>query len=494
MKNKWFGLAAIVVAVSMVLSSCEKIFVDPPPLGEPDVVANTTIASLKSRFTLLGTTVAINDDVVIGGIVSCDDRSGNFYQQIAIQDETGGILIRLAGNNLFNNYPVGRKVFVKCKGLFLGEYGRIIQLGGGVESGGGGVTLLAVNLQEQHMIKGPLNQSLVPKTVTVAQLGTTLHDPYVNTLIKLEGFEFASNELGKNYADDNQSGNRIIQGCTNPATNRLTLRTSNYSNIATLPVAQGNGDILGVYGIFNNTKQLTIRDTTDVRFYGPRCPTAGGGGSITLTSSPLDFNFDNIGTSGLPAGVYIKQEASGLDLGYEGTVFNGNFNSPTAWNQTSLGFKNYASATGLTSSASATVQNASTNRTLGVRQTGTAGSGGDPGAAFAFQLANTTGKTNVAMEFRLQSLDASSAGRTTTWRVDYGFGQSPAAFSTIATSPATLTTSFGTFSNTLVTVNFGTALNNISQPVWIRIVALNPTTGSGNRASTAIDDVKFTWN
>lgn len=487
----WAGVFA-----AGLYSSCTKKFDAPPQLGEPDIVANTTISDLKARFTSLGTTVAITDDVVISGIVSCDDRSGNFYQQIAIQDETGGILLRLAGNNLFNNYPVGRRVFVKCKGLYLGEYGRVIQLGGGVESSGTGVTLLAVNLQSKHLVLGPLNQPLVPKTVTVSQLGTTLHDPYVNTLIRLENFEFASNELGKNYADDNQSGNRIIQGCTNPTTNRLTLRTSNYANFARFPVAQGNGEIIGVYGIFNTTRQLTIRDTTDVRFYGPRCPSAAGGGSITLGStSPFTIDFDNIATAGLPAGVYVKQEASSLDLGFEGTVFNGNFNSPTAWNQTSLGFKNFASATGLTATASATTQNASTNRALGVRQTGTAGSGGDPGAAFVFRLANTTGKSNLQMEFKLQSLDGTSAiARTTTWRVDYGIGLSPAAFTTVPTSPATLTTTFGVFSNTTVTVNFGSLLNNVSEPVWIRIVALSPSTGSGNRASTGVDDVKFSWN
>ncbi len=496
MKNKYSWKAFVVISLFLTGLSCEKTFTDPPPTGDPGIVANTTIAALKARFTTIGTTVAITDDVIIEGVVSGDDKSGNFYQQISIQDATGGILLRLAGNNLFNEYPVGRKVFVKAKGLYLGEYGRMIQLGGGVESGGGGVTLLAVNLRDQFIIKGALNQPLTPQVVTVAQLGTTLQDPYVNTLVKLIGFEFASGELGKNYADDDQSGNRIIQSCTNPSTNRLTLRTSNFANFATLPVPQGNGDIIGVYSIFNSTKQFTIRDTTDVRFYGPRCPTSGGNGSINLgTTSPLTIDFDNIGTTGLPAGVYVKQDATSVYLGNEATVVNGNFNLPTAWNATTLGFKNFASADGLVVSSNSTAQNASTDRVLGLRQTGTAGSGGDPGAAFVFQLANTTGKNNLQLEFKLQSLDGvSPAGRTTTWRVDYGTGLSPAAFSTVTTNPATPTTAFGTFSTTTVTVNFGSALNNQNQPVWIRIVALTPTTGGGNRASTGIDDVKFSWN
>lgn len=491
-KNNWFNTATLVISTCLVMASCQKKFTDPPLIGNPDIVANITIKDIKARYTS-GKPVAITDDAVIEGIVSGDDRSGNYYQQIAIQDATGGVLLRLGTFNLFNNYPVGRKVFVKLKGLYLGQYSGTLQFGGGVDSpyiNQGGVTLLAANLIDQHVIKGALNQPLVPQVVTVSQLTTNIQDKYVSTLIKLVDFEFASSELGKNYADDNASGNRIIQGCTSPSTNKITVRTSNYSNFATLPVAQGNGEIIGIYSFFGSTKQFTIRDTTDVRFYNPRCPTSAGNGSINLgATSPFNINFDNIGTSSLPAGVYVKELATSLDLGVDGTVFGGNFNTGTVWNNVSAGFKNYASATGLTSSASSTTQNASTNRALGVRQTGSVG---DPGAAFAFQLANTTGKSNLQLEFKLQSLDITST-RTATWKVDYGVGLSPGAFSVVTTSPVTLTTS-GTFANTTVTVNFGSALNNISQPIWIRIVTLSSTSGSGNRPSTAVDDVKFTWN
>lgn len=491
-RNHGLKTALFVVVASVIISACEKKFSDPPLLGNPDIVANITIKDVKARYTS-GAPVKINDDAVIEGIVCCDDKSGNYYQQIAIQDATGGVLLRLAGSNLYNNYPVGRKVFVKLKGLYLGQYSGTLQFGGGVDSpyiNQGGVTLLAPNLQDQHLIKGALNQPLVPKVVTVAQLTTNLQDPYISTLVKLQGFEFASSELGKNYADDNQSGNRIIKNCSNPAAS-ITLRTSNYCNFATLPVAQGNGDIIGIYSYFSSTKQWTIRDTTDVQFYGARCPTAAGGGSISLTSSPLNINFDNIGTSGLPTGVYVKEGATNLDLGNDGTVFNNNFNSPTAWNQTSGAFKNFASATGLTSTATSTQQNASTNRALGFRQTGSIG---DPGGAFAFQIANTTGKSNLALEFKLQSLDATAVGRTVTWKVDYGIGASPTSFTTVTTAPVTLTTAYGTFANTTVTVNFGVPLNNINQPIWIRIVTLSASSGSSNRPSTGIDDVKFTWN
>jgi hypothetical protein len=107
-------------------------------------------------------------------------------------------------------------------------------------------------------------------------------------------------------------------------------------------------------------------------------------------------------------------------------------------------------------------------------------------------LENTTGKSNLKLEFQLQSLDAASA-RVTTWRVDYGIGTNPTAFSAV-TATGTLTTGGNTWSNNSIVVNFPAALNNQSERVWVRIIAIGGTTGGGNRASTAIDDVKFSWN
>ena len=184
--------------------------------------------------------------------------------------------MRLGSANLYNTYPVGRKLFVKVKGLYLGQYSGTLQLGGGIDSAylnQGGVTLLVYNLFDKHIVKGPLNQPLVPLEVAATQLTTTLQDRYISTLIRLTDMEFAVTDTGKTYADAGQSGNRIVQGCSAPTANRITLRTSNYSNFADTKVPSGNGSITGVYSYFGSTRQLTIRDTADVRFNASRCGT-----------------------------------------------------------------------------------------------------------------------------------------------------------------------------------------------------------------------------
>ena len=90
-------------------------------------------------------------------------------------------------------------------------------------------------------------------------------------------------------------------------------------------------------------------------------------------------------------------------------------------------------------------------------------------------------------------LDPGAAARTTTWNVDYGFGSTPTTFNNATTAPVTLTTTSGTWGSTSVTVNFGSALNNQSGPVWIRIAAKSASSGTGSRPVTAIDYFNLTW-
>jgi hypothetical protein len=191
-------------------------------------------------------------------------------------------------------------------------------------------------------------------------------------------------------------------------------------------------------------------------------------------------NFNAL-SSGLPAGFGVYTGATTSGIGSAATLTT----AATAWSNTAGAFKNFASATGQVATASSAVQAASTNRALGVRQTGTVG---DPGASFVFKLANTTNRIGFSLAFKLQSLDAAS-GRTTTWTVDYGVGANPTTFTAVASG-----TTSGAFANNTINADFGLALNNLSGPVTIRVSALDASSGSGNRASSAIDDFTLNWN
>ena len=205
-------------------------------------------------------------------------------------------------------------------------------------------------------------------------------------------------------------------------------------------------------------------------------------GQITLNSSPFIEDFNSI-ASGLPTGVTVKSSATATTFGADATL---NPNA-SAWNVASSGFRNSASATGLTATADIAAQAAVSNRALAVRQTG---SFGDPGASFVFQIANTNNRTAFNLNFKLQSLDNASP-RNAIWTVEYAFGDAPTSFIN-SNATGVLTVGGSAFSNNTISVNFGNALDNKAK-VWIRISTLTASTGSGNRPTTAIDDFNLSW-
>jgi len=211
-----------------------------------------------------------------------------------------------------------------------------------------------------------------------------------------------------------------------------------------------------------------------------------GWGQVTLTGTSYAQDFDGIG-SGLPTGWTVRTGATTAFLGTPATLTT----AATAWNNTSGGFKNFASADGLSSSAKTEDQNDSHDRALGVRLTQDFG---DPGAAFVLQLSKTKGFKDFTLSFKIQSLDVESP-RIAVWSVDYATGASTDnSFTSVTTTPDTLTLGGKVFSSTDVSVNFGSALNDIDDVVWIRIVVLSATTGSGNRPSVGIDDYTLSYS
>src|SRR5688500_7260470 len=120
----WFSTVCVMAAAVFVLNSCKKTFDAPAPPGDPNIQANTTIAQLKAMHTVAGSIDVINTDIIIEGIVVANDKSGNLYKEIYIQDATGGLNILLDANSLYTSFPVGRKVFIKANGLAISDYNR----------------------------------------------------------------------------------------------------------------------------------------------------------------------------------------------------------------------------------------------------------------------------------------------------------------------------------------------------------------------------------
>jgi hypothetical protein len=225
----------------------------------------------------------------------------------------------------------------------------------------------------------------------------------------------------------------------------------------------------------NHTKNHPNHEKTLLTIISIAALSASAGfGQVVINVGTYTQNFNSIG-SGLPTGWDVRTGATASALGTVASF------TPAAntWANTSGAFKNLASATGLPDTATTAEQDGSTNRALGIRQTG---SFGDPGASFNFNF-STTGVqiTTISLDLMMLSVQP----RSTTWTIQYGLGATPTSFVNLGTyaDPGT----FGTTGFSVTNSVFGTALDNQSS-VWFRVVALSGSTGSGNRDTFGIDN------
>ncbi len=308
-------LLALLALVLMIPMACVDLDYDQPPPGgeDPNLPVNITIAELKSRHTL-GSYEEITDDVTFQGLVVSDDKEGNFFKQLIIQDETGGIEMRIEMTDLNNVYPVGRKVYVKARGLWLGDYGGTTQLGAGkgVDNDGDPILIrIPESIIDLFIIPATYGNPVTPALVTVDELSFGM----VSTLVQLDDVQFIPGDAGQTYADAilQVTLNREIEDCTKK---RLIVRTSGFASFAGDTTPVGNGTIVGVLSIFRDDYQLTIRDLNDVNMEGDRCGLANqmsiqavrdlyAGGTTSVASGSI---------KGIVTSDYTSQSVTGRNL------------------------------------------------------------------------------------------------------------------------------------------------------------------------------------
>ena len=153
----------------------------------------------------------------------------------------------------------------------LGTYAGNTQLGGFAD--GTSVGNIPQDLIKSVFTKGTLNNDIAPliQHVGIADLNGSMN----SRLVQIDNVEFEEASAGVTYADVNKvipgSGDRYLHDCTISHTT-IDVRTSNFAKFAFSNTPFENGNILAVYTVYNSTKQLVLRDTTDfVRTGNPRC-------------------------------------------------------------------------------------------------------------------------------------------------------------------------------------------------------------------------------
>ncbi len=269
MKRIHLQIAVLISFMMMaVIGACVKGDFDEPPLNVPKFVLPAgatlkTIADLKALYPTLPVLDSIESNIYIKGRVVANDESGNLYKKLVIQDETAGIELELDQTSLYTIYHPGQMIYVKCQGMYIGDYHGYLQLGALYQ---GAIGRLASVFVKDHLKLDSLpNPNLVPAAKVVAIQAISNADN--STLVKFTDVKFV--ESGQPYATTTATTNRTILDNTGKL---LTVRTSNYATFASAAIPGGKGTVIGIMGVYDGTYQLTLRDTTDVIGFTPVGP------------------------------------------------------------------------------------------------------------------------------------------------------------------------------------------------------------------------------
>lgn len=239
------------------LLSCEKEAPDSPPLNE--LTGTLKVAELRSLYQ--GQPVRFSGDLAVYATVTMGEASGNIYRNIFIQDETAALNVRM---DIASQVKEGDLVRIGLTGTVLDSYNNMLQLDS-VEFG-------------RNLIRQGEAGPLEPRVVTIPEI---LAGGLQAEVVKLEGVQFATGELGRRFANvaEGITENRNLIDCDN---NRIIVRTSPFANFASQLVPEGNGSLVAVVSQFGSTWQLFIRSKEEIRMDGERCDVGDPAGQGTF--------------------------------------------------------------------------------------------------------------------------------------------------------------------------------------------------------------------
>ena len=263
-------LFALLSSVALVFSCVDDVPSTPSILcREPVMVTNSSLLATKDRAGF--GTVLFEEDLVVSGYVVSDDTSGNHYKLLYLQDAPENPKVSLPvlidQTQLHAHYPVGRKVFLKLKGLSIGYRFGVLSLG--VNQGG---TLAPIHSSkiDEHLFRSCEQVPIVPKKVTLSELNNSM----VGMWVVLEHMQFAAKERGNSYADTGtHSVDRMLQqvseNCLLEA--EIPLRTSGFASFKSESLPLGKGAVKALLTAYYSDLQLVLHSPEDLDFSEERC-------------------------------------------------------------------------------------------------------------------------------------------------------------------------------------------------------------------------------
>lgn len=219
-----------------------------------------TVAEVKAYFT--GALAQIPDNAYLKAQVTANDKTGNLFKYIYVEDKTGGIRVNIDMASLYADprFFVGKQVLINLKDLYVGSVNTEVQLGGFFN---GNVGRVLANDVYKHFFQTNDFTEVVATEKTI----TGLTDGDVGRWIKIKDLQFINDDLGESYAGASNTS-RTLEDCSGA---KISLTTSSFANFASRQIDSGKGDLYGVLTKANGKYEVWITNPLGADFDGNRC-------------------------------------------------------------------------------------------------------------------------------------------------------------------------------------------------------------------------------
>jgi hypothetical protein len=288
------------IAMSVAMVSCvqDDDFKVPTSLGDEEnaglqaLLANATevsIADVKAMYdsdpnndgdNSDAMPFEVDTDIYVKGYVSSSDQTGNFFKEFYLQDSpsnpTGALKVILNRVDTYNQFNLGREVYISLKGLFIGEErtgNGVTTIGGGTESDQYGSTVVSLNENQirLNLLRSTITETLIPLTLSFPQISNA----NIGELVTVENVQFAEDLEGKSYFDPIETFDtqRTLQICNGLSYSEFKLETSSFASFKNEMLPTGNGTLTAVVSkTFDGASLILALNTTDdVNLTGERC-------------------------------------------------------------------------------------------------------------------------------------------------------------------------------------------------------------------------------
>ena len=256
------------------------------------------------------------DPVYLTGYVVSNDKTGNFYKELFIQDDLTdpqhAVKLAIDARSLFTRYDMGRKLYVKLNGLGLnkvhGEYviGRL---------DGSDVRPMLEHVADKNILRGCTPGNLQAKLLASPN---DITDDMIGMYVQFDNMQFDLSEVGETFVDpaDSYDTSRLMKSCADES--ELKLETSTFASFKDMLLPEKSGSVKGIisrnYG--DDYYVLRVNSPEAFDFTADRCDPpildchgTNIGGSTILFSE--DFESYSVNEINLPGWTNVNVNGGG---------------------------------------------------------------------------------------------------------------------------------------------------------------------------------------